>query len=474
MTSTFNSEHNYSPLEDFEALKKLEEEILSVQKEIRTYRVTPQVRLSLDQGMGIEEFDLERGADLSGLIKDVSKALKNHTIHVTHPRNFGNFNPSVTLPSIVGDTLAALYNPQLAVWAHAQASLEFESRVLNLFKERFGFNLESSIANFTTGGAEANLSAVVSALTHFFPEYGEEGLVGLSKQPVIYIARGGHESFVKAAHVTGLGRNSIRIVPTNKRHQIDVDSLQQKMNKDRTKSRFPLMVVGTAGTTTMGTIDPLGELGEFCKQEKIWFHVDAAWGGGAILSDRLKKELIGIELADSITCDAHKWLSVPMGAGMYFCKHKKAVLRAFRISTDYMPLKTDGRVDPYNSTIQWSRRNIGLKVFMSLAALGRQGMAKLIEHQAEMGEYLQAALKANGWKITNHSPFPLVCFTHSKIEGSEKETKRVADAVVASGEAWISNIKLTDGVPCLKACITSFKTQVGDVDHLVDLLNRNI
>ncbi len=461
-------------MEDIKILKSLVDEIRDFRQEIDTLRITPEPSNLNCRNEIQKRFDLETGAELQELFNGVTQLLRRSTIHVTHPRNFGNFNPSVTLPSIIGDALAALYNPQLAVWAHASASLEFENKVLNLFKERFGYDVESSIANFTTGGAEANLSAVVTALTHYFPGYGEEGLVGLDKQPVIYIANGGHESFVKAAHVTGLGRNHIRLVRTTPSHQIDLEELRKKIEKDRTKSRFPLMVVGTAGTTAMGTIDPLEELGALCQKEKTWLHVDAAWGGAAILSDQLKEHLKGIELADSITCDAHKWLSVPMGAGMFFCRHRKAVLRAFRISTDYMPEKTEGRTDPYNSTIQWSRRNIGLKVFMSLAALGRQGMAGLLEHQARMGEYLRSSLISKGWEITNLSPFPLVCFTHPKLQNSEKEIKRVADAIVDSGEAWISNVRLTDGRPSLKACITSFQTQEKDVDHLVELLSRFI
>ena len=165
------------------------------------------------------------------------------------------------------------------------------------------------------------------------------------------------------------------------------------------------MVVGTAGTTAAGAIDPLPDLARFCRSENLWFHVDAAWGGAAIISPRLKHYLAGIDAADSITCDAHKWFSVPMGAGMFFCRHPDAVAEAFRAETSYMPRKTDAPVDdPYTTTVQWSRRFIGLKLFLALAQHGEAGIAEMIEHQARMGDVLRESLKSSGWSIVNTTP----------------------------------------------------------------------
>lgn len=461
-------------LDTFSMLENLSEEVRSFYEEVKDLRITPAGDARTCSHLIREQFDFESPVPAAELFESVRTLMRDWTIHVTHPRSFGNFNPSVTVESIVGDALTALYNPQLAVWAHAPAALELENRVLDLFRARFGFDVESSIANFTSGGAEANLSALVVALTHGLPDYGEKGLVGVGEQPTLYLSTGGHESFIKAAHIAGLGRTAIRRVPADANHQLDVASLATMVREDRSKGKFPLMVVGTAGTTAMGMIDPLCEIGDFCRSEGMWFHVDAAWGGAAILSDRLKSTLAGIESADSITCDAHKWLSVPMGAGMFFCRHRSSVLQAFRISTGYMPEATSDRVDPYSSTMQWSRRCIGLKVFISLAARGRLGMAQIIEHQAAMGDYLRTRLVANGWSVTNNTPLPVVCFTHNRIRNSANETKRIADKIVSNGSAWISNIEMTNGQPSLKACVTSFRTQSSDIDHLVESLQQSL
>jgi glutamate/tyrosine decarboxylase-like PLP-dependent enzyme len=176
-----------------------------------------------------------------------------------------------------------------------------------------------------------------------------------------------HHSFEKIAHITGLGRVALRKVATGQDLRMDPDDLARRVAADRKTGFAPFMVIGTAGTTAAGVIDPLPEVARVCRSEDLWFHVDAAWGGAAIVSPRLRVHLTGISDADSITCDAHKWFSVPMGAGMFFCQHPDAVRSAFRAETSYMPGKMAGAVlDPYTTSVQWSRRFIGLKLFLAL------------------------------------------------------------------------------------------------------------
>src|SRR5262249_43667114 len=162
-------------------------------------------------------------------------------------------------------------------------------------------------ATFTSGGTEANLSAVTVALQSAFPDYGEHGLGSLSARPALYLTGEAHHGFNKIAHMTGIGRRAIRPVTTDRRLKLRVDSLRCQVRQDRKDGWAPFMIVGTAGTTAAGVIDPLPEIAKFCREENLWFHVDAAWGGAAILSPALKQNLAGIEQADSITCDAHKW-----------------------------------------------------------------------------------------------------------------------------------------------------------------------
>jgi glutamate/tyrosine decarboxylase-like PLP-dependent enzyme len=268
--------------------------------------------------------------------------------------------------------------------------------------------------------------------------------------------------------MTGIGRRALRTIATDADLKMDVVHLATQVADDRRNGLAPLMVVGTAGTTAAGAIDPLPDLARFCRSEGLWFHVDAAWGGAAILSPTLRGHLAGIEAADSITCDAHKWFSVPMGAGMFFCRHAQAVAEAFRAQTSYMPPGTPGPVvDPYTSSVQWSRRFIGLKLFVALAQHGESGYVEMIEHQARMGDVLRDRVARAGWRIVNRTPLPLVCFTRDGLD-----TGRFLKSLYEQQIAWMSEVRLGGGEPVLRACVTSVRTQESDIDWVVREMSR--
>ena len=411
-------------------------------------------------------YDFTRALPLEQVIADVEKMLRTWQVQVTHPRYFGLFNPSVTLASVVADTLVAMYNPQLANWRTSPAANEMERHTLGWLAAKFGLP-ENAIATFTSGGTEANLSAVIVALTRAFPDYGEHGLRHLKAQPSIYLTEETHHSFSKIAHMTGLGRRALRTIPTDRCLKMNLEELKKRVAEDRMNGYLPFLVVGTGGTTAAGVIDPLPEIGRFCREQGLWFHVDAAWGGSAILSPKLRRYLAGIDSADSITCDAHKWLSVSMGCGMFFCRHPDTVAEAFRADVSYMPGKKVGPVfDPYTTSAQWSRRFIGLKLFLALAQHGESGYVEMIEHQTRMGDVLREALRTSGWRIMNSTPLPLVCFTR---EGVVPAT--FLAALHKHQIAWMSEARL-GGIPVVRACITSFRTTESDVHWVVDEMNR--
>ena len=415
----------------------------------------------------LARYDFAKPVALDDLTADIESMLRTWQVQVTHPQYFGLFNPSVTTASVMADTLVAMYNPQLATWRTSPAANEIERHTLGWLAARFGLPSEV-VATFTSGGAEANLSAVIVALTRAFPEYGESGLRHLPQPPAIYLTAEAHQSFTKIAHMTGLGRRALRIVATNADLKADLGDLARRVAEDRRNGFAPVMVVGTAGTTTAGVIDPLPDLARFCKREGLWFHVDAAWGGAAIISPRLRAHLAGIEAADSITCDAHKWFSVPMGAGMFFCRHPDAVAEAFRAEASYMPGKTTGPVgDPYTTSVQWSRRFIGLKLFLSLAHHGESGYVEMIEHQARMGEVLRQSLGDANWRIVNSTPLPLVCFTREGLVASKLLTQLYERQI-----AWMSEVRLGGKEPVLRACITSYRTSESEIDWVVREMSR--
>ncbi len=423
----------------------------------------------------VESFHFKEPVDADKLMREIGSALIDNQVHTSHPSYFGLFNPAPTTMSIFADALVAALNPQLAAWSHSPLAVEIEAHLVRSFAGKIGYSVAESDGCFTTGGAEANQTALLSALYAQWPAALRNGLSSIPGRPTFYVSSEGHHSFLKAARVCGLGDAALRQVPVGEDLRLDLDQLRQMMREDRLQGSLPFMIAGTAGATGSGAIDPLRGIATVARQEGVWFHVDAAWGGAAMLVPELRGALEGIAEADSITLDAHKWLSVSMAGGMFLTRHREILGRLFSLQTAYMP-KDAGELaaaDPYTHSLQWSRRFTGLKLFLSLAVAGWDGYAKVLQHQTRMGELLRARLRSEGWQIVNDTSLPLVCFTDVKCLTSLQDHGRFADAVVSSGKAWISTIQLgVEKQPALRACITNYKTEERHIEALVLLLRQ--
>lgn len=445
---------------------QLQHEFERAQAELAEGPILPDVTVDEIRRHLANHYSFECETPLEDVVQDAERMLQNWQVQVTHPRYLGLFNPSVTFPSVIAETLVAMYNSQLANWRTSPAGNEIERHTLGFLAARFGLPADH-IATFTSGGSEANLSAVAVALSHTFPEYGELGLRSLSANPSLYLTGEAHHGFNKIAHTAGIGRRAVRPVKTDRRLRLDIESLRRQIRQDRQGGLAPFMVVGTAGTTATGVIDPLPEIAQFCREEKLWFHVDAAWGGAAILSPSLKRHLAGIERADSITCDAHKWFSVPMGCGMFFCRHRESVARAFHSDVTYVSGEQTGPVyNPLTNSMQWSRRFIGLRLFLALATMGESGYAAMIDHQARLGQVLRQALTDSGWQLLNDTPFPLVCFTREGLDPSTFLASLHKKQI-----AWMSEA-CVNGIPVLRACVTNYRTTEEEIHQIVDQMNQ--
>lgn len=422
-----------------------------------------------------EHFDFARPIPLESVFSKTTDMLWMWAEHATNPMHFGLTRPTVDKASVIADALVALYDPNLAMWEFSPAAIEIERHVLKAIGRFVDVDVDSGFANFTSGGQEANHTAVAVALTARFHDLARTGLRALGGQPTLYSSAEGHHSFEKVAHVTGLGRDALRAVPVREDLTLSIEALSTMLTRDLARGFLPFLVVGTAGTTGAGVVDPLTELARVATDFDLWLHVDAAWGGAASLSPSLKPTLAGIELADSITLDAHKWLSVPVGAGMFFCRHRRPVLATFAADASYVPaLAGDDRVYPMYSTMQWSRRFIGLKLFMMLAQHGGEGIARRIEQQAKMGDLLRTRLREHGWRILNRTPLPVVCFTHERLESSAVSHDDVVDTLKKRQIAWISRVVLRGNLVALRASITNYNTRTDDVERLVQALNLAI
>ncbi len=424
----------------------------------------------------LRRFDFSQPLDPQKALSFVAEGLWRYQLHTPHPRYFGLFNPAPTTMGIVGDAIAAAFNPQVATWNHSPFAVELEQHLIRSLGVEFGYQPDEVGGTFTGGGTEANHTAVLTALERSFPEFAKRGTRELTRQPRIYVSNQSHHSFIRAARVSGLGSNAVRLVEVDDELRMNVVALIERIERDRTAGDAPFAVVANAGTTNAGVIDPISEIAEVATQKELWLHVDAAWGGAGALVPELKDLFEGIERSDSITFDAHKWLSVPMGAGMYLTRHPEILRRTFGITAEYMPANAAqlDAVDPYAQSLQWSRRFIGLKLFLSLVAAGWEGYRQVIRHQVAMGELLRQELKSTGWKVLNQTKLPLVCFVAGDNPAGQKEEflETVAREVVSSGKAWISVTRLGKDRPVLRACITNFRTGPEDIRTLVQVIGE--
>jgi len=246
---------------------------------------------------------------------------------------------------------------------------------------------------------------------------------------------------------------------------MDPNALSDALAADRAQGCVPVMIAATAGTSNAGMIDPLAACARIARTAGLWYHVDAAWGGALIASKRLRGILAGIELADSVTIDAHKWFATTMGCGMFITRHASVLSSAFQVSVSFMPSNVPG-VDPYVTTMQWSRRFLGLRLFLSLAAAGWAGYGNHVERSIGLIALLKEKLVARGWRIANDSSLGVLCVEPPPGFGA---VRSIVDRVVASGRAWVAAATF-EGRETIRICVTHGETGPGDIDELVNTL----
>lgn len=452
-------------------LKELVARLEAYYQNTSTFSTSPELNIQEIRSF-ISNPNLANGLSKIEALEKVTAGLEKYAVHTPHPKYFGLYNPRANYAGILADFITATYNPQMAAWSHAPFAAEVEQYVIHEFGKRFGFRDDSIDGVFCTGGAEANLSAILCALNNRYEIFADEGVLGLKKRPVIFCSEEAHHSIHKAARVAGLGSASVVDVPVNEALTMNQEALKRLINERKLSNEDPAILVATGGTTGQGVIDDLKTLSDIAKEHEMWFHVDAAFGGGSILSDRHQHLLAGIEKADSITFDAHKWMSLPMGTSMLITSSKEILSKTFRIATAYMP-KDAGELtinDPFAHSIQWSRRFNGLKVYLALLFYGWEGYQNAIDHHMKMGQKLNSLLKESGWSILNPTPLPVTCFTDSALKKDIDFVPTVLRNILAKKASWISQYPV-NGINCFRACITNYNTQEEDLRALVDELN---
>src|SRR6266705_2592808 len=416
------------------------------------------------------------------ILEQFARDVAPHAMQVPSPHYFGQFNPTPLPIGVWADTLCSALNQNAGAWRNGPTSAIIEARVIRWLCQLIGYG-SLSFGTLASGGSEANLIALKCARDNAHARIISAGMRSVPGDLVIYASEQCHYSVEKSADILGLGRESLRKIPTDDRFHIQADALRAEIEADRKAGRIPCCIVGVAGAPSTGVIDPLDELAAIASENDSWFHVDAAYGGALAFSDRHKAKLKGIEHADSVTFDPHKWMFVPFACGATLVRDGGRVLRdAFDITPEYLSEDRGGadvEFDFFRYGQMGTRRFSSLKLWMALKFMGREGYAAAIEKQSELTEYFAGRLdESSDFERVGEIETAVCCFRFLPKEIRDAEgpaqdrlQQKLQQRIERGGEAWLTTTVL-HGRRALRVNINSFLTERRHIDDLVELVQR--
>jgi aromatic-L-amino-acid decarboxylase len=396
-----------------------------------------------------------------------------------HPRFMAYVSGAGTIPGAAADLLASGLNMNLGGWRLSPSATEIELHLIRWLARQFGLPPQAG-GLLTSGGAMANFIALKAARDDRATWDIRRSGAGAGPRLAVYASEEVHVTTDRAADMLGLGTDAVRKVAVDGEYRMRVDALEEAIGRDRAHGILPIAVVATAGTVATGAIDPLASIAEICAREGLWFHIDAAYGGPAVLAEDLRPSFDGIERADSIAFDPHKWLYVPHSAGCVLLRDSTRLERSYAAAAGYVhedKERTGHGVDLGMLGPQFSRGFQALKVWVSLLAHGRDAYARRISHDAELARYMARRVEEHpDLELAAPVTLSICCFRYVPSglpqEGREAYldalNERLMTSIQLDGRAYCSNAYL-GGRFVLRACIVNFRTEAEDCDALLDV-----
>ena len=388
-----------------------------------------------------------------------------------HPRYFAFIPGCPTWPASLGDLIASVSNIENSSWLESAGPSELELVVLDWFKEWIGYPAEAE-GVLVSGGSAANMTALACA---------REALLGaMSERVVVYVSDQAHSSVARAARVLGFRPEQVRVLPTDERFRMRPEALVDAMDADLRAGLRPLFVSASAGSTNTGAVDPLPELAEICQERGAWLHVDGAYGGFAALTGRGKRLLRGMELADSVTLDPHKWLYQPFECGCLLVRRGHYLREAFEITPDYLK-DTEVLAREVNFAdrgVQLSRMCRALKLWVSLKYFGVAAFRTAVDRSLDLAREAQARIEDSGeLELLVPAALGVVCFRR-RFEGVDDEDELarlnagLVEGLTASDEGHISSTRLR-GRYALRMCVLNHTSTSDDVHRVLDWIETS-
>jgi aromatic-L-amino-acid decarboxylase len=380
---------------------------------------------------------------LAAIQKTLEEKLLPYCTHVNHPGYMGLITPSPNPAGILGDLLAAALNQNLGAYSIGPSATAMELRVIRWLNDLIGYD-EKAGGNLTSGGMMANFTGL--KLARDFTTGNTAQYDGLQDRWAVYVSEERHVSIDKSVDAVGLGRNNLRVISTDENFCIKIDELEEAIAKDKKEGIKALCIIGLAGTTNLGAVDDLEALHKIAAREQCWFHVDAAYGGGMLLSHKNKKLLKGLHLADSVTIDPHKWFYAPLDCGAILVKYHDQLTRSFGIQHAYLTDQSERKNERYQFYVngfEQSKRFRSLKVWMSFQHYGKDQIGEWVDKNVEQANYLHnLAINSKDFESATEPKMSAICIRY-KAEGltNEQLTKLhidVAARIEKEGNFWFA------------------------------------
>ncbi len=421
------------------------------------------------------------GSDIPSLISRVQKdVFGNATLNIS-PNFYAYVMSGGNQAGIIGELLAVALNQNMGKWHLGIGPTEMERQVIRWIAEFIGYPIDAA-GVLLTGGSAADLTCLKAARDAKAPfDIKQRGANGGSPM-ILYVSREGHSCIDKSMDMLGLGRDNLRKIPTNDNFTIDLNALEAQIGADRAAGLHPFCIIGNGGTVNTGAVDPLNTLADIAQRNDMWFHVDAAYGGPAAATTTVGHLFKGIERADSIALDPHKWLYVPFETGCALVKNRDHLRSSYSVIPEYLRSPSNGeeRFDFMEYNFQLSRGFRALKVWMTFKAYGTALLKGNIEGNIQTIRHLAGLIdRSDEFEQLAPSPLSIVCFryrtTDTHVRGDEDYLSRlnsfILEEVERDGRVFLTGTKL-NGKTALRVCSVNHRTTATHVEYLLSVLTE--
>jgi aromatic-L-amino-acid decarboxylase len=418
----------------------------------------------------------ESSSTAEAVLEEVKTKLLPNCTHVGHPGYMGLITPSPNPVGVIADFICSALNQNVGTYSLGPGAVAMERRTIRWLTDLVGYGKEAG-GNLTSGGMMANFIALKLARDWASGDSAQHE--GIRERWAVYTSEERHVSVDKAVDAVGLGRKALRALPTDSEFRVPLDALESAIKEDRMNGIRPMCIVGIFGTTNTGAIDPIRELREIADREKMWLHADAAYGGGMLLSHEHPMRDRGLELADSVTIDPHKWFYAPLDAGAVLVKDEKRLTASFGLRPSYLTDEMDLTNDRYQYYVhgfEQSRRFRSLKIWMSFKRYGSQVIGSWIDANIRQAKHLYALVQNHAeFEAASQPPMSAICIRYCGGNLNDAESKKlhvqVVERVEKSGKFWISTTELK-GKTWFRINPVNFRTRIEHMEALLALLEK--